>query len=90
MNNNKWIGKMKNQEIIMTKFGFKVVLLVQQRIKKYPPQKKKNHYIYPWIKDDIKSRSKIDLGCCSDKKFGHKYRNPQNHPYYETRVVQVI
>ena len=35
--------------------------LVQQRIKKYPPQKKKNHYIYPWIKDDIKSRSKIDL-----------------------------
>jgi len=74
--------------------------LVQQRVKKYPPQKKKNDFIYPWIKDDIKSRAKIDLvfmqagiSYCTveedaelmHKKFGHKYRNPHgNHPYYET------
>ena len=33
--------------------------LVQQIVKIII--KKKNDYIYPWIKDDIKSRSKIHL-----------------------------
>lgn len=74
--------------------------LLQQKIKRYP-QNKKRDYIYPWIKDDIKSRIKVDLvfmqagiSYCTveedaellHKEYGHKYYDPHGgSPYYETR-----
>ena len=77
--------------------------LVQQRVKKYPPQKK-NDYIYPWIKDDIKSRSKIDLvfmqagiSYCAveedaellHKKFGHPIPHG-NHPFLRNKMLSKL
>lgn len=74
--------------------------LLQQKIKDYPKFNKVD-YVYPEIKNSVKSLSKVDIvfigagiGYCTveedaellHKKYGHQYVNKfDNHPYYETR-----